>query len=60
SSFGSYLSYFQNHDYLYGKKVRLDGQGSYLAMGIDEEFRLLLKGKNGIFLNASGEVRIDE
>ena len=60
ASFPEYLSYFQSHDYLFGKKVNLEGQGSYLASGIDEEFRLLLKGEDGIIANSSGEVRIDE
>ncbi len=57
-SFPASLSYFASHDYLLGKHVSLDGEGDYVAKGIDEQFRLLLEGDGKNIANSSGEIQI--
>ncbi|MBO4540786.1 MAG: biotin--[acetyl-CoA-carboxylase] ligase [Bacilli bacterium] len=59
-AFGEHLSYFSAHDYLFGKKVSLEGKGHYQAIGVDPDFNLLLKEGERIFKNASGEIRVLE
>lgn len=60
ASFDTKLAYFTAHDYLYGKRVSVDGKGSYIASGVNKEFALILRDGENILYNQSGEIRILE
>ena len=51
-----FLTYYRNHDYLYGKPISKGGE-TYIASGVDDHFRLLGENSRGeTFAFVSGEV----
>ena len=56
-----YLSYYQNHDYLKGKLVKVLYNNEVVigvVLGVDNNFNLILKNKEKEYLISSGEIEI--
>ena len=60
TSFPESYAYFETHDFLFGKKVSLEGEKGYHCHGIDQEFALLLEKDGEIKHNKAGEIILDE